>query len=171
VLETLADLLADPAPVARTWAARALLEQGGTEAAALIRLRLHIGEEAPSVLLDCLTTLLVLTGDRGIEFTLSGYLTSPRDPFWPVGVLALGESKLEAAVCVLINLYREAVRPETRRQILEAIALNRNPGGLDFLLEVVKEGSSGDREAGSELVRQFWGDKRSLERLRAALDS
>lgn len=164
VLECLADLLADQELVTRAWAARALLEKGGNEAAALARFRLAAGEDEPAVVFDCLTTLIVLTKDRGIEFA-KRYLKSPSAPHWPVAILALGESREPRACDALVELYAESVTKVARDQILEAIALSRLEQGLDFLFKVLTDSDSTSTEEAEGLIRQFWGDSDTLSRL------
>jgi hypothetical protein len=169
VLERLADLLGDDKATTRVLAVQALLERGGVEAAALIRLRLVAGEDEPTVVLDCLTALLVITGDRGLEFS-EKYLHSPRDPHWPVAVLALGESRLKEACLRLIELYSETVTQVSKAQVLEAIALSRLEVGLDFLFQVLEDRESKSGEIVEDLIRRFWGDSGTLARLDGVLE-
>jgi len=169
-LEVLADLLADKVPVTRVLAAKALLELGGPESAALLRFRLQCGEEEPTVLLECLTGLMVLTGERGLQFTLRRYTKSPRDPFWPVGVLALGESGTEEACSALIEMYDGLAMPSYREQVLEAVALSRSDRSLDFLFQRVESGNSEEARFAQDLIGRFWGDKTTQERLKKMIE-
>ena len=164
VLERLADLLADQEPTTRALAAQALLEKGGLEAAALARLRLGTGEDEPTVILECLTALLVITKERGLQYC-EKYLHSPNHPHWPVAILALGESRLEQACQRLIDLFEDTVTQESESQVLEAIALSRLEIGLDFLFQRVAERQSRGSQTAQELIRRFWGDSATLRRL------
>lgn len=155
VLEDLAILLSDPEPVARSYAARAVIENGETQGAALLLLHLLKGEEVPDVALDCLSGLFTLCPERAVDYARSYFLSSPADPVWPMALLALGESRRGDALALLLELSPRLVQPADRRALLEAIAITRLDAARNFLREQALNGS---KEARETLVR-FWGQE------------
>ncbi|MGE0491928.1 MAG: hypothetical protein AB7S38_22135 [Vulcanimicrobiota bacterium] len=153
VLEDLAILLADPEPVARSYAARAVVENGETQGAALLLSHLLRGEEVGEVALECLTGLFALGGARAVDYIRSYFLTSPADPVWPMALLALGESRRTESLALLLELHPRLAQPEDRRALLEAIAITRLEAAREFLAEQADLGSTEARET----LQRFWG--------------
>lgn len=164
-LERAADLLADPEPAARVWAAQAVSESGSVAAAAVLRLRLLTGEFDTGVILECLSGLFALTPLAALEFVREYYLGDLSGPGWSAAVLSVGESRLPQGLEVLIELYPQAVRAADRRAVLEAIALLRSGGALEFLLELVERESDAQSRLARQVVEKFWTDEATLARL------
>src|SRR5262249_61044298 len=74
----LADLLADPEPLARISAARAIASRGGEDALPLLRLKARAGDAEPRVSAECLSALMRLAPARSLPF-VAGFLQA-QDP-------------------------------------------------------------------------------------------
>ena len=166
VLNDLAEVLCDPEPVARSLAVRAVVENGEWQGGALLKLLLLSGEEVPDVVLEAIAGLFALTPGSAVDFLKRHFLGSSRDPQWPMAVLALGESRLNEALEVLLELYPRQAYSADRKSILEAIALSRLPKGLEFLLGLVEQGER-DSEQAAETIEKLWGDEATLLKLRS----
>lgn len=153
VLEVLADLLSDPEARTRSLAAQAILEHGHQAGAALLRLKLRTGEKDSEVLLDCLLGLLLLSPNRGLDFTRD-YLDTLEGSHWEAALLALGQSRSLPALEFLISRYPEQVRPYQKRALLEAVALNRSEEALAFL----REQAQSEESSATELLKSYWGE-------------
>ena len=69
-LDLFADQLADPEPVVRQAAAEAIAWLGVPAGAALLRLKIRVGDSEPEVVEACLAGLFVLTPDAGLALGL-----------------------------------------------------------------------------------------------------
>lgn len=157
VLEDLAILLADPEPVARTLAARAVVENGEEQGSALLLLRLLSGEDFPDVVLECMSGLFALCGERAVGYLRRHFLLSPVHEMWPMAVLALGESRSGQALQVLLELYPSTLNSGERKPLLEAIAMTRLGSALDFLRDLSQNEPKAIREEALEVIERFWG--------------
>lgn len=131
----LADLLADPESEARIGAARALAYSGSLQAVPLLRLRLQIGDEA-SVLAECCSALLRLVPDASLPL-VARFLQSPNPQISEMAALALGESRLPAALPFLQQWWQQCPDSELRRTGLLAIAMLRQEEAIEFLLSLL----------------------------------
>lgn len=127
------DLLADPKPPARIGAARALGMAGRSEAALLLRLKLHLGDPDPEVVGECLAAIVQVDPAESIEL-VGRYLYDSNEAIAESAALALGESRRPDALNMLIEHYRSCVSAVARGPILLAIAITRLPEAPAFLL-------------------------------------
>lgn len=125
VMVELADLLADADPIARVNAAKAIAYTENREGIPLLRLKVHVGDDHPQVLSECFVGLLKLDPERSLSFA-SQFLENCPDAFQEAAALALGESRLEAALPVLQQFWERSQQPELRRVGLMAIAMLRH---------------------------------------------
>lgn len=95
VMSELADLLADPIPLARAAAARAIAYSGSNQGVPLLRLRVKLGDE-PQVLADCFTALITLAPEASLPLVAS-FLDDANPQAGEMAALALGESRRAAA--------------------------------------------------------------------------
>jgi hypothetical protein len=146
VMIELADLLADPEPEARIGAARAIAYSENELGTALLRLRVKVGD-TPPVLGECLTALLELAPMESLPLVqelLQGSKKSKSDDWGEmaeVAALALGESRLPEAFPILRDWWQQTVNRELKKTGLLAIASLRQDKALDFLLDLIAEGS------------------------------
>lgn len=140
VLDILADLLADPEPVARAAAATAVAFHGDPIGAALLRLKLHVGDEEADVIASCTKALLDLDVAGGL--TLAARLLDRGTP--PASregvVLGLGESRREGALPLLVGFVERPVSEKAVALGLHAVRNLRSDAGRAFLLATVARG-------------------------------
>ncbi|MBI4517676.1 MAG: hypothetical protein HY699_17865 [Deltaproteobacteria bacterium] len=138
VLSELADLLADPEAPARLAAVRALAYSENQNAAPLLRLKAHVGDEDPQVIAECLGALLKVAAAAALPFVArqldAGAVTTRES-----AALALGSSRLRAAFPILREWWQRIRERELRRTALLAIAMLRQDEALAFLLSLVAE--------------------------------
>ena len=132
----LAQLLADPVTDARIGAARILAQSQLPAAEALLRLRVLAGEKEPAALQEYFVSLLALDPAGSVEFC-SRFLDETSGPGFEAAALALGESRLEAALPVLVDAVQKHAGTNCRRVLFASIALLRRDGAMDFLLSAI----------------------------------
>jgi HEAT repeat protein len=137
ILRCLVDALAEAEPVVRVEAARALVAMEGDGPALLLRLKARIGDEEPEVLAQVFDGLLHLEGAAAVPF-LAAFLHArkpgPRDE----AALALGSSRVPAAVRELKRAIETTHDLAFREILFRALSLSREPDALDLLLGTVK---------------------------------
>jgi HEAT repeat protein len=143
VLE-LVRLLADPEPVVRRAAARALGGCGRVEAEPLLRLKVAVGDAEPDVLGECFAALLASEPQRSLAF-VAEFLVHADLELAAAAALALGASRLPGALEPLSLPLAEGCAagfdPERRRVLCTAIATLRRDDAFELLLGIVS-GSS-----------------------------
>jgi hypothetical protein len=135
-LRELVGLMADKEWPARAGAIRALAAVGSDSAALLLRFKAFTGDREAEVMADCFTALLAVEGHEAVTLVLS---FAPKNE---EAILALGASRLTAAIEALAELFSRTADPETRRCILLALATSRTEPAIGFLLELIREGSA-----------------------------
>jgi HEAT repeat protein len=155
----LADLLMDRAKDARAGAARALAQLSAPEGAALLRLKLQMGDPEPEVLGECSTAILKLAGDDGLPYVV-GLLVAENPDVCIQAALALGQSRQPAALAPLRDCWERHSDASVKDVLLASIGLMRRPGSTDFLVSLVAKADLGT--AGSAI--------RALTALRSADD-
>jgi HEAT repeat protein len=142
VMSELADLLADPIPLARAAAARAIAYSGSNQGVPLLRLRVKLGDE-PQVLSDCFTALITIAPEASLPLVAS-FLDDANPQACEMAALALGESRSAAAFEQLKHWWSQTTHKDLRKTGLLAIAMLRQDEPLEFLLSLVAEGKSAD---------------------------
>jgi HEAT repeat protein len=138
-MSELVDLLADPEKTARAGAARAIAHGGGRESEWLLRLKISLGDKDPEVMGECFAGLLRLDPRQGIE-RVAPFLSDPFEELACEAAIALGETRLSAA---LPYLQTQLLRTKSRdyiRTLLMAIGLLGTAEAVDHLLIVVDDG-------------------------------
>jgi hypothetical protein len=164
----LAELLADPEPMARVAAAQAIAYSERADLGVpLLRLKARLGDTDPRVTSACLGALLGLAPERSLEF-VAGFAAAQapaeqREAAW----LALGESRLPAALPVLQQAAEEALGDE-RGVVLIAIALMRSEAAWQYLVTLVREGSEPAARAAIDAIATYRDDAALCERVLAA---
>lgn len=139
-------LLADPASPVRQAAADALAARQDRSAAGLLLFRWAVGDEDPLVILACMSGLLQLAPDEALP-RIGAALSGPDAAEREAAALALGQSKRDDALGLLLAAFPESPEAGDRATILRAIGLHRSDRALDALLEVVATGDPADARA------------------------
>jgi hypothetical protein len=140
VLLELAGLLMDKEQQPRQMAARAIAYAGFEEGAPLLRMKVLAGDRDGDVTAECFNGLMKLTPAKSLEF-VARFLDAEDPATAESAALALGASRLPAALDMLMRQWTRQVQPEPRRPLLLAIAMTRQPSGIDFLVERVVDDS------------------------------
>jgi HEAT repeat protein len=162
-----ADLLNDAEYPVRQAAADALAHRGERAGAALAALKIHIGDEEPQVLLAAMNALLALAPQWGLD-QLRPLLGGADEPLREVACLALGQSRLDEALPLLLDALDGCARAEEREPLLRGMGLHRSERALRAMLELIAERHAVDAEAAIAAlsVRRF--EPGVAERVRAA---
>ena len=135
-LVELTALLHDPEAAARAGAVRAVACGNPREAELLLRAKIHAGDAEPAVVGECFTSLLGVAPEDSVDF-VARYLTHADDTVRELAALALGESRLDAALVPLKEAWGGVLLAETfRRALLRAAAAHRSEAAADWLLEL-----------------------------------
>lgn len=159
-----AELLADPEPEARTGAARALASSESERHAPLLRFKILTGDDDPQVLAECVGALLRVSADGALD--LCARLLDGDDALRSETVaLALGESRLRAALPLLRSLWERTAATELRRVALLAIAMLRSEEAHALLLSLVAAAPGHDARAAITALAVFRDDEALRERV------
>ncbi len=141
----LGEMLADPEAPVRAAAADALAHRGDRAGAGLLLLKLAVGDVEPQVLIACHAALLHLAPDVSLP-RLASMLGGNDEGAADVAALVLGESRLDAALELLLTALRD-VFPGRRARAMGALALFRSERATSALLMVVASGRRADATA------------------------
>jgi HEAT repeat protein len=137
MMTELADLLADPEPIARSAAAQAIAYSESPQGIPLLRLKIQLGDPEPSVMGDCFTALLKLAPTQSLSL-VARYLEQPQ--LAELAALALGESRRPEALEILKTWWQTTRDAELQQTGLLAIATLRQPESIDFLMTLLETG-------------------------------
>ena len=135
-VEPLVELLLDTEKTARAGAARALATCGDDVGKHLLRLKLHFGDDEPEVVGEVCSAYLAVAGAAGLSQVTPMLRSSDAEQRMETA-LALGESRIEAA---LEPLQRYVVRmddKEEARIAFTSIALLQTSESADYLFELL----------------------------------
>jgi len=138
-LVELAALLNDSDAAGRVGAVRAIACGNPREAELLLRSKALAGDAEPQVLGECFTGLLAVEPEESVGF-VAAYLAHADDAVRELAALALGESRLDAALAPLKEAWDGVlVGDELRRALLRAVAAQRSEAAFDWLLAIVAD--------------------------------
>jgi HEAT repeat protein len=143
ILRHLVNALTESAAPVRVDAARALAQMGGEEGALLLRLKARIGDRESSVTGQALEGLLALERKEALPF-VAGFLSPKGGEIAEEAALALGASRMAAAVEMLREVWGRTVQPEFRAVLLRALCISRDEQALAFLEDLAKNGREQD---------------------------
>jgi HEAT repeat protein len=143
ILRYLVNALTEAAAPVRVDAARALAQMGGEESALLLRLKARMGDSEPSVTGQALESLLALERKEALPF-VAGFLSPTGGEIAEEAALALGASRMAAAVELLREVWGRTRHPEFRPVLLRALCISRDEQALAFLEDLVKNGREQD---------------------------
>jgi hypothetical protein len=164
-----AQLLADPVPAARISAARAIGYRGGEDGSPLLRLKALLGDEEPAVVSECLGALLRIS-PSSVGF-VAGFLRARGPDVADSAAMALGESRLPAALTVLRDWARDVAGTARERVAFMALVTLRREEAMAHLLEVVRMGEPRSAERAVEALGLYRGDDALRSRVDEAVAS
>lgn len=168
-LVELTALLNDSDAAARMGAVRAIACGNPREAELLLRSKALAGDAEPQVLGECFTGLLGVEPDESLKF-VAGYLTHADEAVRELAALALGESRLDAALAPLKEAWGGVlVGEEFRRTLLRAAAAHRSEAALDWLLSIISEARVPVALEAVEALAIYRHNAKLKERLEAAV--
>jgi hypothetical protein len=146
----LGDLLVDDVAEVRGAASQLLGQVGGERAALQLRLRVRLPEdrEHAEVMGDHVAGLLACEGETALPLAVARLQSDELAEAQAVA-LAIGASRLPAALAPLADRLDDSIDRRLRRACIDGIALLRSPAAAELLLARLAEA---DAEEGSELL-------------------
>lgn len=164
ILRLLVDSMADEAQVVRVDAVHAVAEMDGEEAILVLRLKARVGDREAAVIGQVFDSLLRLERDAALPL-VAEFLDGP-DDVREEAALALGSSRMAAAVEILLKALPRARDPYFRKTVLRALSASRQEKAMEFLLGLVREGLRADMDAALEALELH----RESAEIRAAIE-
>jgi hypothetical protein len=161
-------LLVDREPAARAGAVRALAANGGEAGALLLRLKVLTGDSEAAVLADCFAGLLATSPDKSVGF-VARYMNSDDDALAEAAMLALGESRLNAAYDALREKWERSVGSPARKTLLVAMASSRLDDAVAFLISLVESANPQTAGDAIEALSIYRHNERVTNAVREAL--
>ena len=151
-----AELLTDPEAPVRQAALDALGHRGARGGASLALYKLRLGDEDPLVTLAAMSALLLLAPEWGLA-ELEPLLGGKDEERRELAALALGQSRAEGALPLLLRALEACVQPRERKALYRGIGLHRSDAALEALLGVITGAPPADaREAIAALSARRW---------------
>ena len=170
VMVELAHLLADAEPDARIAAARAIVSAQQEDAGApLLHLKILSGDENAQVRYECFLALLQLAPTSSPDF-VADFLYDDDPTTCEAAALALGESRLAAALDPLKATWEKTFDPDLRRTLLLAIAMLRHEAAIDFLVSLVTEASPANAKDAIKALDMYRRDRAIWQRVQTLID-
>jgi HEAT repeat protein len=163
-------LLADPEEVTRMEAANALGGAGLDAAAAVLHLKVLLGDKEPDVLGACYRGLLRHDPGRYLQVVKLALLEGTPGVA-EAAALALGESRAPGAIAVLKEALPGARGERLIDGILLGVALSRSDEGSAFLISLVESAPEGRAAAALSALALHRHDSAIVERVRRILDA
>jgi len=167
-LRELVDLLVDPEWQVRAGAVRAIATAGSESAALLLRLKAQIGDREPDVMADCFSGLLAVEGGEALPLLIS-FSMSEEEEIREAAILSLGESRRPDAVDWLRKRFDEVADGGSKKAILLALATSRTEPAIEFVLDVIRNGSGKASAMAVSAMEVNRGDRRVQEEVEKAL--
>lgn len=168
-LIALGELLADPEAPARRMAAQALGYSENPAAQPLLRLKALVGDEEPQVLSECLLALLAIAPDASLEF-VAAFLDRRPPEVAEAAALALGGSRVAAALPLLAAWWERIFDATLRRTALLAIAMLKSDAAIAHLLAHVRESATPHAAAAIEALALYRHDPRLRAQVESAVE-
>ncbi len=150
-------LLMDPEPVARGLAVETLAGVPTEQSELLLRMKVLAGDTDPGVLADAFRALMTAAPEDSVDFVAQFLDTEDFDCFQGAA-LALGESRLPAALDHLRAAWTHAQTEAHREALALPIALIRDDDAFGFLLNAVREARNPVAVAAVEALAVFGAD-------------
>lgn len=169
-LGELARLLADREVEGRIMAARALAYSENPAGGPLLRLRLHLGDDDARANHEYLTALLALDPRGGLDLAAERLAHSNLETA-RTAADALAESRPPEALGLLQRAWEQSVEQARARVLLSAAAVLRTDAAIDWLLELVADGSPTAADDAEWALAMYEHDTALQERLETARQS
>ena len=167
----LADLLADPEPMARVAAAQAIAYSERADVGLpLLRVKAKLGDADPRVTAACFSALLALAPHSSLAF-VAGFLHVAAVETREAALLALGESRNPDALAPLAEACERAETAAERDVAYTAIALMRTDPAWTHLLGVIRDGNGTHAQAALDALSAYRADTALLARIWEAIDA
>lgn len=167
----LAALLADPEVRVREGAVRAISCGHPREAEAVLRFKVHIGDERPEVLAECFSALLAIAPEECMPL-IAAQLTHKNDAVRDFAALALGESHHPAALGYLRTAWDAVlVSKEMRAVLIRAAAVHRSEAAFEWLLSIIETGARAHADVAVDALAVYQRNTKLHERVQTALAS
>lgn len=147
-------LLTDKSASVRKDAALALESLEGREAALLLRIMARMGDSDPTVLGQVLESLLRVEREAAVPFLIE-FLRAPAQEVREEAALALGASRLTAAVNALEDAFTNTQLSLSREVLLRALAISRHEQAIEFLIDIARHHRTHDAIAALEALILF----------------
>jgi hypothetical protein len=134
----LCDLLADPLPTVRSAAAQLLGQDGSPASRLLLRLKLRLGDSHEDVTADVLTALMAADPRATLDLAVQR-LDDESPVIADAAAVALGQSRLDAALEPLRLAFRSCDDPPRLPVYATAIAVLRSEAAIDTLIAIARE--------------------------------
>jgi hypothetical protein len=154
ILRYLVNALTEEDPSVRADAARAFGAMGGDESALVLRLKARVGDQEAPVIGQVLESLLVVERARALPF-VKEFLNRTGGETAEEAALALGSSRIPAAVDLLLEAWQGAMGEEYREALLRALSLSRDDRAVEFLKKLASEGRDRDAKAARAALELF----------------
>jgi HEAT repeat protein len=139
-------LLTERSAALRKDAALALESIAGREAALLLRIKARMGDVDPTVIGQVFESLLRVERESAVPFVLE-FLRAPTVEVREEATLALGTSRLPAAVTALIDTMAQKHPLVDYDVLLRGLSISRHEQAVGFLLEMVRTRRVGEAAA------------------------
>lgn len=147
-------LLTDRSPSLRKDAITALESLDGREAALLLRIKARMGDREADVTGQALESLLRIERDSAVSF-VTEFLRSPDPEVREEAALALGASRLTAAVTALESAFTNAHMLLDHELLCRALSISRNEEALHFLLNMVRKHRASEAISALEALKLY----------------
>lgn len=130
--------LHDPEPQVRAGVIKAMEMAHPHDAELVLRHKILQGDTEAEVVGQAFSSLMKVAAEESIDF-VAGYLGDDRIPTREAAALALGESRHETALNILVATSQAlSERDGFQHALLEGIALQRSEKGFEYLLQVIE---------------------------------
>jgi len=167
VFRCLVDALMDSLDPVRLEAVRTIQQMNGDEAPLLLRLKARSGDARPAVTGQVFDAILNLESEKGLGF-VSEFLKSTDAEVRDEAALAMGAWRQPRAVQILIAAWNDTIDRDFRSVLLRALSSSREESALEFLLGLVREGSSYYSESALQALEIHTGSPEIQERIALA---
>jgi hypothetical protein len=138
VMNELVELLVDPIPTAQIGAVRAIANTGREDAAAVLRLKVLVGDRDADVIAECFAAMIQLDASGALPF-VERYLDDEQQAVRDGAALAIGASRHPTAASVLCGRFHGAMDRDFRPTLLLAISTCRTAEAMDFLIDLIRD--------------------------------
>jgi hypothetical protein len=169
VMRHLIDTLTDETATVRADVARTLEQMEGEEACLLLRLKALLGDKESAVTGQVLESLLRLEHAAAVPFVAT-FLHAGGEVA-EEAALALGASRLSAALDILKQTWTDARILVPEDVLLRAISTSRQESAIEFLLEIIQNGREREAIAALAALELHRGSTEILAAAASAVES